>query len=61
MADKKDTAQYSSSKAPETRVQAEEKDGQRDMRLIPGGAKGSPTLQGMAALERPAVPTGGKD
>lgn len=52
MADKKDTAEYSSSKAPETRKHAEEKETTRDWRLQPGGANGSPTQQGMAALDR---------
>ena len=47
---KKDTAEYSSSKAPETRVHAEEKDEAKDSRLIPGGATGSPTAQGIAGL-----------
>ena len=70
MADRKDTAEYSSSKAPETRAHAEERDGVKDMRLIPGGATGSPTKQGMAGLldettpkvaaETDATPTSGK-
>lgn len=51
MADKKDTSEYSSTKAPETREPAEEKDGHRDTRLQPGGATGSPTAQGMAGLD----------
>ena len=54
MADKKDTSEYSSTKAPETREHAEEKDEQRDTRLQPGGATGSPTAQGMAGLDERA-------
>jgi hypothetical protein len=56
MAERKDTTEYSSSKAPETRVHAEEKDGVKDMRLIPGGATGSPTQQGMAGLHNEPSP-----
>ena len=56
MADRKDTAEYSSSKAPETRAHAEERDGVKDMRLIPGGATGSPTKQGMAGLLDETIP-----
>jgi len=52
MADKKDTSEYSASKAPETLKQAEEKETVKDARLQPGGATGSPTRQGMAALDR---------
>ncbi len=52
MADKKDTSEYSASKAPETRKQAEENETVKDARLQPGGATGSPTPQGMAALDR---------
>jgi hypothetical protein len=61
MADKKDTAEYSATKAPETRKQAEEKTTVKDWRLQPGGEKGSPTRQGMAALDREALPSGAKD
>ena len=49
---KKDTSEYSSTKSPETRPAAEERDNRRDSTLIPGGALGSPTAQGMAGLER---------
>jgi hypothetical protein len=49
----KDTSEYSSSKAPETRAEAEEKVSQPDPRLTPGGAEPkTPTPQGMAGLER---------
>jgi hypothetical protein len=61
MAERKDTTEYSSSKAPETRVHAEEKDDTKDMRLFPGGATGSPTAQGMAAMDRETVPNKAKE
>ena len=48
----KDTAEYSSSKAPDTRKHAEERETVADSRLIPGGAHGTPSPQGMAALDR---------
>ena len=35
----KDTSEYSSTKAPETRAEAEERETQPDSRLIPGGAE----------------------
>ena len=47
----RDTAEYSASKAPETKKQAEERETTPDSRLIPGGAHGSPTAQGMAGLD----------
>ena len=52
MAKTNDTSDYSATKAPETRREAEERESTRDMRLIPGGARGTPTPQGMAGLER---------
>ncbi|HVL68633.1 MAG TPA: hypothetical protein VM364_15330 [Vicinamibacterales bacterium] len=59
---KDDTSEYSSSKAPETREFAEERDPHVDPRLIPGGAEPrSPTQQGMAGLDRDAVPNGATD
>ena len=59
---KKDTAEYSSSKAPETRPAAEERDAEKkDSRLIPGGAHASPTQQGMAALHRGDLPSEARD
>ena len=61
MTDKKDTSEYSASKAPETRKQAEEKETVKDWRLQPGGEMGSPAKQGMAALDRKTVPSGAKD
>ena len=54
---KKDTSEYSSSKAPETRKEAEEKETVPDTRLKPGGALGSPTPIGMDALHRDDVPS----
>ena len=61
MADK-DTAEYSSSKAPETQKHAREKTGNfEDWRLIPGGARGSAHPQGMDALDRETVPNGASD
>lgn len=59
---KKDTGEYSSSKAPDTRDHAEEKAGNySDMRLIPGGAHGSDKPQGMDALDRESIPSGASD
>lgn len=46
-----DTSEHSATKAPETRKHAEEKESVHDSRLIPGGAHGTPTPQGMAGLE----------
>jgi hypothetical protein len=59
---KPDTSDYSSSKAPETRKHAEERDGHVDPRLIPGGAEPrSHTDQGMAGLDRDTVPNHAAD
>jgi hypothetical protein len=59
---KTDTSEYSSSKAPETREHAEERQGNRvDARLMPGGAHGSSQPQGIDALDREAVPNGAAD
>jgi len=59
----RDTAEYSSTKAPETREHAEEHDQESpDSRLIPGGAEPrTPTPQGMAGLDRDTVPGGARD
>ena len=46
-----DTSDYSATKAPDTRREAEERESTRDTRLIPGGERGTPTPQGMAGLE----------
>jgi hypothetical protein len=53
----KDTAEYSSSKSPDTRKHAEERETTPDARLIPGGAHGTAAPQGMAALDRDDVPS----
>jgi hypothetical protein len=53
----KDTSEYSSTKAPETRGEAEEKVTQPDSRLLPGGAEPKThTPQGMAGLDEPTGP-----
>ena len=58
----KDTGGYSASKAPETREHAEEQDAVVDPRLIPGGAEPrTHTAQGMAGLDRDAVPIHAED
>jgi hypothetical protein len=58
----KDSSEYSSSKAPETREFAEERDPAVDSRLIPGGAEPrTPTPQGMAGLDRETVPNEARD
>jgi hypothetical protein len=56
MANKTDTSEYSSTKAPDTRKEAEERQSTPDARLIPGGAHGSHTAQGMAGLDIKADP-----
>ena len=59
----RDTAEYSSTKAPETREHAEEQDQEAvDSRLIPGGAEPrTPSSQGIAGLDRETVPNGARD
>jgi len=55
----KNTGEYSSTKAPDTREHAEERKGNMtDPRLIPGGARGSNAPQGMEALDRENLPGG---
>lgn len=56
---RKDTAEYSGSKAPETRREAEELNGPSDERLKPGGAHGSSADVGMSSLDRNATISGG--
>ena len=56
MANKTDTSDYSSTKAPDTRKEAEERQSTPDARLIPGGAHGSHTAQGMAGLDNDPDP-----
>ena len=58
----RDTAEYSSTKAPETRKEAEEQESTVDSRLIPGGAEPkTPSQQGMAGLDRDEVANGATD
>ncbi len=57
----KDTSEYSASKAPETKAEAEEPLPYSDMRLIPGGRLGSPAELGMSALDRDDVPSEARD
>ena len=55
----RDTSEYSPTQAPETAEHAEERDPTVDSRLIPGGAEPrSDTQQGIAGLDRDAVPGG---
>jgi hypothetical protein len=60
MTQKNDTAEYSSTKAPETRPAAEQREERQDATLIPGGPLGSPTAQGMAGLDRDDQVGGGE-
>jgi hypothetical protein len=55
-----DATDYSSTKAPETRREAEEQEPQpSDMRLIPGGARGAHWDPGMSSLDRDIAISGG--
>lgn len=56
---RKDTTEYSGSKAPETRREAEEQNGPSDERLKPGGARGSSADVGMSGLDRTETVSGG--
>lgn len=51
-----DTTEYSSSKAPDTRTHAEERESVIDSRLMPGGAHGARVDPGMSGLDRDTVP-----
>ncbi|OFW05100.1 MAG: hypothetical protein A3H96_06230 [Acidobacteria bacterium RIFCSPLOWO2_02_FULL_67_36] len=54
----RDTSDYSSSKAPETRAHARERAGSySDWRLIPGGRSGSEVSVGMDSIDRESVPS----
>lgn len=59
---KPDTSEYSASKAPDTKMHAENREPKMpdfaDWRLIPGGRHGSPQPNGMNALHRSDVPSG---
>jgi hypothetical protein len=58
----RDSSESSSTKTPETRDHAEERDDFSDPRLIPGGAEPrTHTPQGMAGLDRDTVPSGAQD
>ena len=57
---RKDTTEYSGSKAPETRQEAEERTGVSDARLIPGGARGAKQDPGMSGLDRDQAVSGGQ-
>ena len=50
-----DATDYSSSKAPETNQEAEERDHPIDPRLHPGGAHGTKVDPGMSSLGAPAA------
>jgi hypothetical protein len=56
-----DPADYSSTKAPETQEQAEERDSHTDTRLHPGGAHPAHHDPGMSSLDPDAHPSGGRD
>ena len=60
MAQKKDTSEYSATKAPEIHPAAEQREDHQDSTLLPGGALGSPTAQGMAGLDRDDQADGAK-
>ena len=57
---RKDTAEYSGSKAPETRKEAEERTGFSDERLQPGGPRGSSADVGMSGVHRDDTISGGR-
>lgn len=57
---RKDTTEYSGSKAPETRREAEEETEFSDERLQPGGARGSKADVGMSGLDRDTAVSGGE-
>jgi hypothetical protein len=56
-----DATDYSSTKAPETREHAEERDPHpSDPRLHPGGAHGAKADPGMSSLDRDEASSGGE-
>lgn len=57
---RKDTTEYSGSKAPETRREAEEETGPSDHRLLPGGAHGAKADVGMSGMDRDTAVSGGE-
>jgi hypothetical protein len=52
-----DTTEYSASKAPETRREAEEEQSTGDTRLMPGGRHRAGADIGMQAMHRASVPS----
>ena len=55
-----DSTDYSSTTAPETKPEAEERHPHpSDTRLNPGGAMGTPADPGMSSLDRDIPPSGG--
>ena len=56
---RKDTTEYSGSKAPETRREAEEDTEFSDPRLQPGGPRGSRADVGMSGMDRDVAVSGG--
>jgi len=54
---KNDTTEYSASKAPDTKAEAEEPEPYSDLRLIPGGRRGARAEIGMSAMDRNDVPS----
>ncbi len=56
-----DATDYSSTKAPETQAEAEERhEHPSDPRLQPGGAAGTSADPGMSSLDRDIPPSGGR-
>jgi hypothetical protein len=55
-----DTSEYSSTKSPDTRKHAEERDEHHDARLIPGGPDGAEGDPGMSGVDPDAMPSEGK-
>jgi hypothetical protein len=56
-----DTAEYSATRAPETKAEAEEPEAFSDERLRPGGPHGSPAQVGAESMDRDATRPGGQD
>jgi hypothetical protein len=57
---RKDTTPHSGSKAPETRNEAEEREGPSDDRLRPGGTRGAAADVGMTNVDRDTTVSGGR-
>jgi len=56
---KRDTTDYSASKAPETRGAVESRHGSGDPNAVPGGPMGAPADIGMSGLDRADAPFDG--